>query len=520
MSSTALDAVTIGAGVVGAVVAAPKWLRVAQREHYLSGSTTRFAIRWWTITPLNIALLVAAVVAVSLGSLFSPVAIVGAVIVALAPIGLSLRGRTSKLAWTKRLKTLAAVAGAVFLILALPFAVDIKAAGASGAAGVCGLGVFVPLLIDLGLFATSPLERWRLGPFLRQARARLDQVRPQVVAITGSYGKTSTKGYVSHLVSAAHSVLPTPRSFNNIAGLSRSINQHLAPGTDVFVAEMGTYGPGEIARLCDLVAPDIAIICAIGPVHLERMGSEENIVRAKSEILEKASVAILNVDHPLLAELAEVCALQGKKVWRVTSQLGGPGADNTVAVSIDGGELKAVLPDGEVLTASGVHAPPTNVACAIASALELGVTPAQIGARLGSLPTADHRLTVTTGSAGQQIIDDTYNANPAGGRAALALLSELGNSTSKRVVVTPGMIELGKRQADENAAFATAAGDVASHLVVVGKTNAKALKKGAQQTGLEVISVPDRPAAVEWVRVNAGSGDVVLYENDLPDHFP
>jgi len=318
-------------------------------------------------------------------------------------------------------------------------------------------------------------------------------VDPTVVAITGSYGKTSTKGYVAHLLGATKNVVASPASFNNRAGLARTINEHLAPGTDVLVAEMGTYGPGEIRDMCAFVPPEIGAITAIGPVHLERMKTESAIAEAKAEIAEKAGVVVLNVDDPHLAALADrLDADGGKKVVRVTA-----------ADGIGG-------PDG---------APAANVAIAVAIAQEVGVPDDVIADRLASLPIADHRLTTSTGSTGFTAIDDTFNANPAGSRAALDALERHGGN--RRIVITPGMVELGPRQADENAEVAAAvATSGASHLVVVGQTNKAALRRGAARGRITVVLVDTRDEAVEWVQENLGPGDTVLYENDLPDHYP
>jgi UDP-N-acetylmuramoyl-tripeptide--D-alanyl-D-alanine ligase len=509
------SAVTLAAGLVGATVALIRWLRVAQREHYLPGSALRFAGRWWSTGRRNPPLFLVAVAALVAGIFVTPAAIASAAVVSAAPLGLGLRGRTSPLVWTDRLRVLAGASAAVV-------AVVVGAVGAVGlrpaAVVACLAGLVAPAAVDAALVATKPVERRRLEPYLRSARIRLASVRPTVVAITGSYGKTSTKGYVAHLVAATRTVVPTPRSFNNRAGLATAINQHLSPGTDVFVAEMGTYGRGEIAELCRLVPPDVSVITAIGPVHLERMGSEENIARAKSEILDPAPVVVLNVDHPLLADLADRAQVDGKKVWRCSAT--GP-AD--IVVEQKGPDLAVhVSPDVEPFVVAGLAAPPTNVACAVAVALELGVPPATIGERLPSLPTAEHRQAVTRGRNGQVIIDDTYNANPAGAGAALRLLAQLAppDGANKRVVVTPGMIELGSRQRQENAAFGRAAAQAATHVIVVGDTNARAVLEGARQGHAEVLRVRRREEAVAWVTAHTGPEDVVLYENDLPDHFP
>jgi UDP-N-acetylmuramoyl-tripeptide--D-alanyl-D-alanine ligase len=172
----------------------------------------------------------------------------------------------------------------------------------------------------------------------------------------------------------------------------------------------------------------------------------------------------------------------------------------------------------EIARAVTVDARPGNVAAAIAVALELGVPAGDIVRRLSTLPGAPHRLESSTGTGGIVVLDDTYNANPAGGRAALATLQLLGPNDGRRVVVTPGMVELGNLQAEENATFAVEAAAVATDLVVVGRTNRRALLKAVR--GRRVVLVRTRQQATEWVRAHLGPGDVVLYENDLPDHYP
>jgi UDP-N-acetylmuramoyl-tripeptide--D-alanyl-D-alanine ligase len=172
-----------------------------------------------------------------------------------------------------------------------------------------------------------------------------------------------------------------------------------------------------------------------------------------------------------------------------------------------------------------VEARPGNVAAAVAVALELGVAPDEVARRLPTLPTAPHRLDRSVGGGGVVVLDDTYNANPAGAGAALATLERLGRDAGRRVVVTPGMVELGRLQADANAAFARAAGAVATHLVVVGWTNRRDLLRGAGTAAdtpgpARTVTVRTRQQATAWVRDHLGQGDVVLYENDLPDHYP
>ncbi len=496
--------------IIAAIPAGLRWLRVAQREHYLPGSATRFAGRWWFGPGPNRVLGVAGVLGVLLALAGLPEAgIVGAGSVIVGPFGLGLRGRTAKLVWTRRLRVLA---GVVACFTFIPPAIALVA-GSVGWAAVLALvetaGSFA--VVDAALAVTAPLERRLTQPFVRSAEDRLRRMGPDVVAVTGSYGKTSTKGYIAHLVSGTKSVVASPASFNNRAGLARAVNEHLVPGTQVFIAEMGTYGPGEISELCGWIRPRISVITAIGPVHLERMGSEDRILEAKSEILASAEVAVLNVDDERLAALADRLE---KRVVRCSA------VDTTTDIAVTDDALWVAGTRIGDRTGTAREAVATNVACAVAVALELGVPAAAVAGRLESLPVTSHRLSVSTGSTGATIVDDTYNANPAGTRVALAALERQVGERSRRVVVTPGMVELGSRQRELNEEFGRSAAAVAGRVLVVGLTNRGALVSGAAQGGAEVLAVETRDEAVAWVREHLGSGDAVLYENDLPDHYP
>jgi UDP-N-acetylmuramoyl-tripeptide--D-alanyl-D-alanine ligase len=306
------------------------------------------------------------------------------------------------------------------------------------------------------------------------------------------------------------------------------------PGTEVFVAEMGAYKPREIRALCEWCTPSISTITAIGPVHLERFGSEDNIVVAKSEIFERAATAILNVDDERLAAVADQQAAAGKRVVRCSSaawkqdavdviaHIDADQADQLVVVTRGVELCRIARPDGTGIAV----AHPSNIAVAVAIALELGVDESVIAAALPTLPAVSNRQAVTTLSTGATAIDDTFNSNPQGARAALAALRRMANPGHKVVVVTPGMIELGTKQREENAKFAATVASFASDLVVVGWTNRKALMEGvgaAARHGagsLRTHLTDRREDAVNWVRMNTTTGDVVLYENDLPDHYP
>lgn len=493
-----------------------RWLRVAQREHYLAGSASRFALRWWRSSAYNVACLLLMVACAAATLSFSYAAFGVAIISIVAPGGLSLRGRTAKLAWTRRLRLLAIT---VTLLWLVAVAVVLAAFGTDTATRVATLFLLLaPGLVDLGLGVTAPVER-RIGDrYVVEARRRLARVAPTIVAITGSYGKTTTKGYIAHLLAPHHVVLASPRSFNNRAGLARTVNELLTPDTEVVVAEMGTYGRGEIRELCSWMPPKIAVITAIGPVHLERFKDLSVTLSAKAEIAELAPIVVLNVDDDLLVSLVEPLRGEGKRV--ITCSI----SDRHVELCLlpDGDELALFRQGTQVARASlSMEQRPAalaNVVLAIAVAMILGQEPSLLLREVGRLPQAPNRLNLTRGESGVAILDDTFNANPAGAEIALSRLGAIGARAGRCVLVTPGMIELGRRQQVANRRFAKQASEVCTDIVIVGRTNRRALRAGAGAK-VHLVLASNREEAVAWVRSNLGENDVVLYENDLPDHY-
>ena len=477
-----------------------RWLRVAQREHYAPGRVTRFAVRWWSMG-FNAVLLVVAIGSAAVAAVLPGSALICALVMSACPLGLGVRGTSSKLRWTARLRRLALAQG---LAVAVLLAAGALAAMAIPFAAVAS--IVLPVASDGLLRILLPIERRLSRVWITKAQELLRQIGPKVVAITGSYGKTTTKAYASQLLSGRFRLVASPASFNNELGLARTINEHLAPGTEVLLAEMGSYGQGEIASMVSWMRPSVSVITSIGPVHLERFGSVERIVLAKSEILSEADTAVLGVDSPELEALADI---MGGSVIRCSCK--NPAAD----VFVGEGDGRVVVAGNELTVLPEPPSFAMNLACAIGTALALGVT---VDAQsLARVETPSHRRERLVGSSGFEIIDDTYNSNPAGARAAVQLLE---GRKGRTVVVTPGMVELGSVQRGANVELGRSAARVATDLVIVGRTNRRALQEGAKDGPAAVRLVRSREEAVEWVRHALGPGDVVLYENDLPDHYP
>jgi len=507
-----MRALSVTAAVLAWTLASTRWLRVAQREHYLPESVYRFTRRWWTLRPWNISLAGIAIAALGL-ALFKPSAVLlSSAVLAFGPLGLGLRGRSGALHWTRRLKTLAAFHLAISVILCSLLSLWLSLAVSSSA-----LAILVPLSLELALRLTAPLQRREMDRFVAQAKRKLDALGPRIVGITGSYGKTSTKQHLAHLISTSLETLASPASFNNRAGLARTINEQLSPSHQLFIAEMGTYGIGEIAELCSWCRPDVAVLTAIGPVHLERMGSMAAILDAKLEIAEMAPVVVINVMDKRLGQVVDRLQRFGKEVITtgtaqtyqaqvVVDASSSPPVLQVRGVSV---ELPGPLPEG-------VRA--GNLASAFAVILGLGLDPFDFVDRVASMPAVVNRATVGVAESGVIVIDDTFNANPEGARSALSTLASAAPK-GRRVLVTPGMVELGSEQDHENRDLAAAASRVVDTVVIVGRTNRASLLAGVSSR-TTVVQMPTRDRAVAWVRRSLKARDAVLYENDLPDHYP
>ena len=521
----------IAVPLLALVIADFRWLRVMQREHYIPGSSVTVALRWARKRPPNQVLAPAGALAALLALFGRPypvalgAAVAASVAVAAFPVGMPLLAREQRLVRTPRLTRLAAST----LVLQALIAAAVISLGAPGATAV--LAAAVPVVIDAAALAMRPVEARLARKYRTSAQATLGRVGPRVIAVTGSFGKTSTKNHIADLLAGSFDVVASPASYNNDSGLCRTVNQHLGAHTQVLVAEMGTYGPGEIRAMCSWVKPEIGIITAIGPMHLERMKTLDNVVRAKSEILEGVRVAILNVDDERLAELAD--AVDGAEVWRCGTRRQ---RDLTVSLERENGSV-TVRFRGEVIgsfpSPAGLHLP--NIGCAVAAALAAGAPPERVVARLGELSAPAHRAVTGVADSGVVVIDDTYNSNPEGAARALEMLEvaakggggegggsggggDGGGRRNRRAVVTPGMVELGPVQDEANREFAAAVAKADAVLVVVGWTNRRALMAGA--AGGEIVTVGSRSAARNWIRSNLGAGDGVLWENDLPNHYP
>jgi len=440
--------------------------------------------------------------------------------------------------WTTRVARVAAVALGLggFLVawaantvgqaLPAPDAVSRYVAGAIG--GLAFVGLLTPTIVGLAARAVAPLERIIARRFLADATRRMGAYRGRVLGITGSYGKTSTKYVVADLLAARYRVLKTPAGVNTTMGITRVIREELKEDHEVFVVEMSAYGPGEIREVCDVVHPSLGILTAVGVQHLERFGTPERIAEAKYELiaaLPAGAPAVVNADDPVCLRLAERARAEGKRV--VLYGMGEDVADlavrgTEVAVGARGSRFRVVTADGQAEafeTRLLGRWNLSNVLAGIAAALEWGVPLPAMKPAVAALVPAPRRLEIHEEGGVIRILD-VANANPRGAEMALEVLAQFAGGS--RILITPGLVEVGAIEAEENRRFGEKAASVCDYVILVGPDQTRPIRQGLVARGFPADKVLTARQANEVTDLLAGivrPGDILLYENRLPDTY-
>ncbi|MDL2318953.1 UDP-N-acetylmuramoyl-tripeptide--D-alanyl-D-alanine ligase [Eubacteriales bacterium OttesenSCG-928-A19] len=385
------------------------------------------------------------------------------------------------------------------------------------------LTITAPLLLVLAALLALPLEKLINHLYLRDAMRRLDAMPGLIkIGITGSYGKTSAKFMLETILSERYRVLATQGSFNTSMGVTRVIRERLAPEHQVFIAEMGARHRGDIRLLCKLVRPQYGIITSIGPQHLETFHSQENINREKFELaraIPPDGAIVFASDGGLADALYEKTSapkhLSGERV----EGLGLMAQD----IQVGPWGSRFVLTDGEEAVPCqtrvlGMHNI-SNLLAAATLARVLGMDLTIIARGIAKVRPVEHRLELLETQAGFTVIDDAFNANPVGADAALDVL---GGFPGRRIIITPGFVELGAEEARYNRALGEHMVGNVDIAILVGKRHTAPIAEGLRAKGFDdaslhiVGSLDEASALLATIRK---PGDVELYENDLPDNY-
>ena len=421
-----------------------------------------------------------------------------------------------KFVMTQRMVRLCIMGNLIFVLLAVlsPWA-------AVGAVVMCDV---VLLLSNLALTPVeAAIRRWYVNDAARMLRERPDL---KVVGVTGSYGKTSTKNYLYRMLSEKYNVLVTPGNFNTTLGVVRTVREQLQAFHQIFIVEMGAKQVGDIKEICDLVHPSAGIVTAVGDMHLETFGSRGNIQKTKFELIESLpsdGIGVINMDSEGIAsykDIPEQCrvlryGIEAHRVdWRACD----------IRYGASGTDFRLIGPDVtlDLHTSLLGECNVLDIAGAAVIALNLGVSAGQITRAVAKLRQVPHRLSVSV-KGGLTVLDDAYNSNPEGARMALSVMRSMPiPEGGRRIVVTPGFVEMGARQEEAAKALGAQAALCATDLIVVNLLNREAICAGALEAGMpkdRVHLADNLSQAAGMVAEMAREGDIVLYENDLPDMF-
>ena len=425
---------------------------------------------------------------------------------------------------TARVKRLGCVLFVVyFLLLFLLF----KGAAAGGTRFFTALLLVFPALLpcwfSLGALPAWGIEKIISEMYFRDAQRRLRE-RPDLIriGITGSWGKTSVKFILGTLLEEKYHTLVTPSSFNTPMGVTRVIRTSLEPGHRVFVAEMGARHVGDIREMCRLVHPEYGVLTSVGPQHLDTFHTVERVAKTKYELIEAVpenGACFFADDDGLCLELYEKT--------RKTKMLSGlfPGRDRVWAEEIrysnKGSSFllctgeKKVACETELLGELNIR----NILLAASVCLYLGLSEEMIARGIRKLRPVEHRLQLISNPGGLTVIDDAFNSNIQGAKQAFRVISGF---PGKRIVVTPGMVELGSREEEMNRELGRAMGGSCDWAVLVGEKRSRPISEGLREAGFpaeRIVTVGRLEEAAEWLKTGAGAGDTVLFENDLPDNY-
>jgi UDP-N-acetylmuramoyl-tripeptide--D-alanyl-D-alanine ligase len=438
-----------------------------------------------------------------------------------------------RLVFTARMRRLLAASGA-WAVLAAALATLAIAAKMWPADGVLVAvwtltTALTVLWILLGNAVMRPVEARVRRHYLRLAAHRLQRIDPRVVAVVGSYGKTSTKHILAQLLQPSVETLPTRQSFNTLMGVSRVVNEDLQPQHRMFIVEMDAYGPGEIAAISTLVHPSIAVLTSVGPQHLERFGNMERIAAALYEVvaaLPQQGTAVIYTGDEGGASMATRAVDDGRRAVRYALA----GDDNADVVASDvqlngrGARFRWSWPAEQLqfdvsIPLLGRHQV-LNVSAALATVHVLGYDVAPAVAAAAALEPVEHRLQLLRTGGPVTVIDDSYNANPVGVHNGLDVLAAM--QAGARILVTPGIVELGSVEDEENRKYGEHAAKVCDQVIVVAGGPADALVRGLHDGSLadsRIHVVRSLAEATSLIGQLARAGDVVLFANDVPDTY-
>lgn len=478
----------------------------------------------------NITRIVPCVIILASGAVFCTASALGAgawaavvQLVISVVFGLFLVPRKAKkpLVYTARVKRLLATCAVIYAALAAAvFICGNQTAKLALSAVGCGGS---PLLLLLCNYINKPVELSINRRYINDAKRILKEIPDlTVVGITGSFGKTSVKFYLNTLLRAKYNVLMTPESYNTPMGIVKTIRGSLKATHRIFICEMGARNVGDIKEICDIVHPKHAVITSIGEQHLETFKTLGNIVSTKFELADSLS------DEGMLFANGDCEAITSHEHRKMKGAFTYGLGENcsyrayNLRISEKGSEFTVKTPDGEtcdfVTKLIGTHNV-INIVGAIAVSHKLGIPLEKLRPQVRKLECVPHRLELIN-RGGIIMVDDAYNSNPSGAKAALDTIQYFDGM---KILVTPGMVELGEMQEECNYRFGAQAAESCDYIVLVGEKQTKPIYNGVKDSGFDMgkcyVAKDLNDGIAKVYSLKTDKKKIVLLENDLPDNY-
>lgn len=383
--------------------------------------------------------------------------------------------------------------------------------------------IILPLIVFISYYITYPIEKLISNSYIKKSKKKLYSMNDlKVIGITGSYGKTTVKRILGTILSEKYKVCITPSSYNTPLGLAKTILSKLEKTDEIFIAEMGAKQRNDIKELCFMVKPSVGVITGIGNQHLLTFGSLEAIAQTKAELAEYVTdnngKLYINTDSEKAQKIAE--KFNNSKQISLNSNKNEIFVENVKTTKA--GSSFELCYNGERVNCKTIllgNHNISNILLASRVAVDLGLTLKEISAGISKLVTVPHRLEIIKSTSQYTIIDDAYNSSVEGSKASLDVLSKF---TGKKIVITPGLVELGTEQFNANFQFGIDMAAVCSYVIIDSSINYDAISAGLSFAGFDennIYQAGNLTQAVQIVNTLAESNDVVLFENDLPDNY-
>lgn len=478
---------------------------------------------WSLITPGLVIEKSELINGVEVGFLLRPVFLIQAVYVVglIIALVLNLPKKAKKpLVYTNRVKRLLITCALVLIILCCAIVLLVDDMNGAQPLLLMLVLILAPFILLLCNLINKPIELSINKYYINDAKRMLkEHTSLTVIGVTGSYGKTSVKYILGTLLEAKFNVLITPESFNTPLGVTKTIRSSLRATHDIFVCEMGAKNVGDIKEICEIVYPQHGIITSVGPQHLESFKSLENVKKTKFELAD----ALPAYGKLFLNGEDENIKSHSHPHGAITYGLN-PSCDYYAdEITVTSAGTSFVVKHGDeavpfTVALIGAHNV-INLVGAIAICCEMGIDLKKLPPYARKIKAVEHRLQLTKRGK-TTVVDDAYNSNPSGAKAALDAISLF---QGKKIIVTPGMIELGSVQYEENRKFGMNIAKVCDFAVLVGQKQAEPIKQGLLDAGFpeDCIYVADEltDGANKAFSLFPDEEKVVLFENDLPDNY-